>query len=136
MKNNTKQENISSLFSLNENLWYRNKSVHLISRGAMRPWVCRKCDVQLLVLLPDQRQVRDFFADSENLKLQESFLVLPEVPFIEDKAKIQAIRVSRGGILDRFRQNKGVLLATPASLLAPFSFADAWLQFSLKDEID
>ncbi|NLV81499.1 MAG: DEAD/DEAH box helicase [Synergistaceae bacterium] len=135
MKNNTKQENISSLFSLNENLWYRNKSVHLISRGAMRPWVCRKCDVQLLVLLPDQRQVRDFFADSENLKLQESFLVLPEVPFIEDKAKIQAIRVSRGGILDRFRQNKGVLLATPASLLAPFSFADAWLQFSLKDEI-
>lgn len=135
MMNNNEYGNISSLFSLNKNFWYRNKSVHLTSRGSMRPWMCRDSNVQLLVLLPDQRQVRDFYADSKTLKLQESFFVLPELPFIEDKAKIEAIRVSRGGIMDRFKKSKGVLLATPASLLAPFSSSENWLHFSVQDEI-
>ncbi|MCF0248317.1 MAG: hypothetical protein HUJ86_06900, partial [Synergistes sp.] len=50
------QEN--SLISLDDELWRRNKSVFLASKGAVRTWVCRGIDSPLLVIVPDARQAR------------------------------------------------------------------------------
>jgi len=112
---------VSSLFDLDEEFWLRNKSVHLISKGAMRSWVVRDPDDSLLVLLPDQRQVRDFAADCEMLGVFNKVEMLPDMPLTEDESRSEALKVQRGGILENFRHEGGVMAATPASLLAPFS---------------
>lgn len=112
---------VSSLFDLDEEAWLRNKSVHLVSKGAMRSWVARDPDTSLLVLLPDQRQVRDFAADCEALGTIKKVTELPEMPLTEDISRSEALKVQRGGILEHFRIYGGTLAATPASLLAPFS---------------
>ena len=112
---------ISSLFKLDDEFWLRNKSVHLASKGAMRSWAVRDPDTSLLVLLPDQRQVRDFAADSEILGIFDNVEMLPDMPLSEDESRSEALKVQRGGILENFRHQGGVMAATPASLLAPFS---------------
>ena len=112
---------ISSLFKLDDEFWLRNKSVHLASKGAMRSWAVRDPDTSLLVLLPDQRQVRDFAADSEILGIFDNVEMLPDMPLTEDESRSEALKVQRGGILENFRHQGGVMAATPASLLAPFS---------------
>ena len=111
----------SSLFSLDEDIWYRNKSVHIASRGAMRAWACRGASFPLLAVLPDQRQVRDFAEDSKVMGILDSILVLPELPFTDDEDKLRAIKAARGGILSSFRKNHGVLACTPSALMTPFS---------------
>ena len=114
---------VSSLFDLDEEAWLRNKSVHLVSKGAMRSWAARDPDTSLLVLLPDQRQVRDFAADCETLGTIKKVTELPEMPLTEDESRSEALKVQRGGILEHFRIYGGTMAATPASLLAPFSGA-------------
>lgn len=111
----------SSLAALDEDLWLRNRGVHLASKGAMRPWVCRDIKQPLLVLLPDARQARDFAADAEELGVLENVKILPEMILAEDDLKSEAQRIVRGDILENFRYKGGVLAATPASLMAPFS---------------
>ncbi|MDO9544258.1 MAG: hypothetical protein Q7J00_03635, partial [Synergistaceae bacterium] len=119
---------ISSLFELDEEFWLRNKSVHLASKGAMRSWVVRGPDVSLLVLLPDQRQVRDFAADCEMLGVFNRVEMLPDMPLTEDESRSEALKVQRGGILENFRHEGGVMAATPASLLAPFSIGGEYYE--------
>ena len=122
MHDNEKENRpLSSLFDLNEEAWLRNKSVHLVSKGAMRSWAARGPDTSLLVLLPDQRQVRDFAADCETLGIFKNVEMLPDMILTEDESRTEALKVQRGGILEKFRLGGGVLSATPASLLAPFS---------------
>ncbi len=133
--NKQEQAYVSALFSLDKDLWYRNKSVHLASKGAMRPWSCRDQIGPLLVLLPDQRQTRDFVADGEMMGLFSQILLLPEVSLSDDDAKLQALRVARGGVLEKFKRSGGVLAATPASLLAPFSLSGDWFRFANGEEI-
>ncbi|MCD7952132.1 MAG: transcription-repair coupling factor [Synergistaceae bacterium] len=111
----------SSLAALDEDLWLRNRGVHLASNGAMRPWVCRDIKHTLLALLPDARQARDFAADAEELGVLDNVKILPEMILAEDDLKSEAQRIVRGDILENFRYKGGVLAATPASLMAPFS---------------
>ena len=87
----------------------------------MRSWAVRGPDTSLLVLLPDQRQVRDFAADCEILEIFSRVEMLPDMPLTEDESRSEALKVQRGGILEKFRDEGGVMAATPASLLAPFS---------------
>lgn len=112
---------VTSLFALDNDIWQRNRLVHLPSKGAMRSWASRDPDTSLLVLLPDQRQVRDFAADCETLEIFDKVRTLPDMTLTEDGSKSDALKVLRGGILDNFRHEGGVLAVTPASLLAPFS---------------
>ena len=111
----------SSLAALDDGLWYRNKGVHLASKGAMRPWVCRDIDFPLLALLPDARQVRDFAADADELGVLGRVKVLPELPMSEDETRGDAQKMARGDVLEDFKYRGGVLAATPASLMSPFS---------------
>ncbi|MCE5201554.1 MAG: DEAD/DEAH box helicase [Synergistaceae bacterium] len=127
--------NVSSLFGIDEEAWKRNKSVHLASKGAARPWVCRDASVPLLIILPDQRQTRDFAADADMLGLFDTVAVLPEMTLTEDESKSEAIKVWRGDILERFKNNGGVLAATPASLLAPFAIGGERFELACGDEI-
>ena len=120
-ENENENRQVSRLFSLDEEIWLRNKSVHLVSKGAMRSWAARDPDTSLLVLLPDQRQVRDFAADCETLESIKTVTVFPEMPLTEDESRSEALKVQRGEILEKFRHSGGTLVATPASLLAPFS---------------
>lgn len=118
----------SSLAALDEDLWLRNRGVHLASKGAMRPWVCRDIKQPLLVLLPDARQARDFAADAEELGVLENVKILPEMILAEDDLKSEAQRIVRGDILEKFRYKGGVLAATPASLMAPFSTGGDYME--------
>ncbi|WP_084002305.1 transcription-repair coupling factor [Cloacibacillus porcorum] len=118
----------SSLAALDEDLWLRNRGVHLASKGAMRPWVCRDIKQPLLVLLPDARQARDFAADAEELGVLENVKILPEMILAEDDLKSEAQRIVRGDILENFRYKGGVLAATPASLMAPFSTGGDYME--------
>lgn len=122
---------VASLFELNEESWLRNKSVHLVSKGAMRSWVTRDPDTSLLVLLPDQRQVRDFAADCETLEVFKRVEMLPDMILTEDESRTEALKVQRGGILEKFRHEGGVLSATPASLLAPFSSGGEYFEIEI-----
>ena len=125
----------SSIFSIDEEAWLRNKTVHLVSKGAMRPWSCRNSGSPLLALLPDQRQVRDFVADADMLELYRSIDMLPEMLLTEDESKSDALKAQRGDILESFKNGRGVLAATPASLLAPFSVGGERFDFKCGDEI-
>ena len=125
---------ISSLFKLDDEFWLRNKSVHLASKGAMRSWAVRDPDTSLLVLLPDQRQVRDFAADSEILGIFDNVEMLPDMPLSEDESRSEALKVQRGGILEKFRDEGGVMAATPASLLAPFSAGGEYYELKQGNE--
>lgn len=118
----------SSLAALDEDLWLRNRGVHLASKGAMRPWVCRDIKQPLLVLLPDARQARDFAADAEELGVLENVKILPEMILAEDDLKSEAQRIVRGDILENFRYKGGVLAATPASMMAPFSTGGDYME--------
>ena len=118
----------SSLAALDEDLWLRNRGVHLASKGAMRPWVCRDIKQPLLVLLPDARQARDFAADAEELGVLENVKILPEMILAEDDLKSEAQRIVRGDILENLRYKGGVLAATPASLMAPFSTGGDYME--------
>lgn len=118
----------SSLAALDEELWLRNRGVHLASKGAMRPWVCRDIKRPLLVLLPDARQARDFAADAEELGVLDNVKILPEMILAEDDLKSEAQRIVRGDILENFRYKGGVLAATPASLMAPFSTGGDYME--------
>ena len=118
----------SSLAALDEDLWLRNRGVHLASKGAMRPWVCREIKQPLLALLPDARQARDFAADAEELGVLENVKILPEMILAEDDLKSEAQRIVRGDILENFRYKGGVLAATPASLMAPFSTGGDYME--------
>ncbi len=118
----------SSLAALDEDLWLRNRGVHLASKGAMRPWVCRDIKQPLLVLLPDARQARDFAADAEELGVLENVKILPEMILAEDDLKSEAQRIVRGDILENFRYKGGLLAATPASLMAPFSTGGDYME--------
>lgn len=127
--------NESSLFRIDGEAWVRNKAVHLVSKGAMRPWVCREASLPLLVLIPDQRQVRDFVADAESMKLFQYVDLLPEMVLTEDESKCEALKVQRGDILEKFRNNGGVLAVTPSSLLAPLSVGGERFDFACGEEI-
>ncbi|ANZ46600.1 transcription-repair coupling factor [Cloacibacillus porcorum] len=94
----------------------------------MRPWVCRDIKQPLLVLLPDARQARDFAADAEELGVLENVKILPEMILAEDDLKSEAQRIVRGDILENFRYKGGVLAATPASLMAPFSTGGDYME--------
>lgn len=135
MINDSNNSSASAFFDIDDDAWYRNKSVHLLSRGAMRAWACRGCTVPLLVLLPDQRQVRDFVSDSWTMEILENADILPEVTMTDDEARSQAVNVLRGGVLEKFRHNKGVLAATPAALMAPFSIGEDHFPLAVGDEI-
>ncbi len=124
---------ISSFFDLNEEIWLRNKSVHLASKGAMRSWAARRPDTSLLVLLPDQRQVRDFAADCETLGSIKKVAVLPELPLTEDESRTEALKVQRGGTLQNFKHYGGALAATPVSILAPFSTGGEYFKIEQGD---
>ena len=125
---------LSSLFGLDKEFWLRNKSVHLASKGAMRSWAVRGPDTSLLVLLPDQRQVRDFAADCEILEIFSRVEMLPDMPLTEDETRSEALKVQRGGILEKFRDEGGVMAATPASLLAPFSAGGEYYELEQGNE--
>ncbi|MEG1911343.1 MAG: DEAD/DEAH box helicase [Cloacibacillus sp.] len=125
----------SELALLDADLWKRNRSVHLGAKGAMRPWVCRNIDSPLLALLPDARQARDFAADALELGLFPSALVLPELLMSEDDSKSEAQKVVRGDVLDRFKYKGGVLAATPASLMAPFSSGGDFMELECGKEV-
>lgn len=125
----------SSLAALDEDLWLRNRGVHLASKGAMRPWVCRDIKQPLLVLLPDARQARDFAADAEELGVLENVKILPEMILAEDDLKSEAQRIVRGDILEKFRYKGGVLAATPASLMAPFSTGGDYMELECGREV-
>lgn len=125
----------NNFFTLSVDFWNRNKAVFVPTKGAMRSWLCKDCNTQLLVILPDQRQAKEFYNDAKSLNIKESIYYLPEIPFIEDKFKIHAIRMSRGGILSRFRNTNGMLIATPTSLLAPFENTDYSFQLSVGQNI-
>jgi transcription-repair coupling factor (superfamily II helicase) len=121
-ENNQLNGTSSSLFAVGEDCWKHNKAIHLSSKGAARPWICRDANAPLLVFLPDQRQARDFVADSEELELFKAAEMLPEVSFSEDEAQINALNVLRGDILERFKNNiTTVLVSTPSSVMAPFA---------------
>lgn len=111
----------SSLADISAELWRTNGAVHVASKGAMRPWVCRAIEEPLLALLPDARQARDFSADAEELGIFKRAKLLPEPPLTEDDSKNEAQEILRGDILEDFKYKGGVLAATPASLMAPFS---------------
>lgn len=125
----------SSLSDLASDVWAHNKSVHLASKGAARPWVCRDAEFPLLALLPDQRQVRDFAADAETISLFNSIEILPELSFSDDEKKTAALCLRRGDILEHFKGGGSVLAATPASLLAPFSLGGDYFNFKIGDDI-
>ncbi|MCD8233393.1 MAG: DEAD/DEAH box helicase [Cloacibacillus porcorum] len=125
----------SSLAALDEDLWLRNRGVHLVSKGAIRPWVCRDIKQPLLVLLPDARQARDFAADAEELGVLENVKILPEMILAEDDLKSEAQRIVRGDILEKFRYKGGVLAATPASLMAPFSTGGDYMELECGREV-
>ena len=126
---------VSSLAELDEELWIRNKSVHLSSHGAMRPWVCRGIEEPLLVLLPDARQARDFAADAAELGLFKKAELLPELMLSEDEAKDEAQQLVRGDILEKFKYKGGLLAATPASLMAPFSTGGDYIEIEKGKEL-
>ena len=131
------QENktqLSSLALLDGDLWKRNRSVHLSSKGAMRPWICRGLTSPLLAVLPDGRQARDFAADAQELELFKNIQVLPELMLSEDDAKNDAQEIVRGDVLDRFKYKGGVLAATPASLMAPFSAGGDYIELKLGED--
>ncbi len=136
MTDNPKDKNeAGSFFSIDDDAWYRNKSVHLLSRGAMRAWACRASEFPLLAILPDQRQARDFAADGDTMGIFERVDILPEVTMTDDEAHSQAVNVLRGGVLEKFRHNSGVLAATPASLMAPFSIGGDRFPLETGEEI-
>lgn len=121
--NNQINEIQSSLFAINEEeYWRHNKAMHLPSKGAARAWICRGTKAPLLVFLPDQRQARDFVADAEELELFNSAELLPEITFSEDDSQTSALKILRGDIIERFKNNlNAVLVSTPAAVMAPFS---------------
>ncbi|WP_278548824.1 DEAD/DEAH box helicase [Cloacibacillus evryensis] len=125
----------SSLAELDEELWLRNRGVHLASKGAMRPWVCREIKQPLLALLPDARQARDFAADAEELGLFGSVKILPEMILAEDDSRSEAQRIVRGDILENFKYKGGVLAVTPASLMAPFSTGGDYIELECGKEV-
>ncbi|MCD8391851.1 MAG: DEAD/DEAH box helicase [Cloacibacillus porcorum] len=125
----------SSLAALDEDLWLRNRGVHLASKGAMRPWVCRDIKQPLLVLLPDARQARDFAADAEELGVLENVKILPEMILAEDDLKSEALGSVRGYFLLNFRYPGGVRAATPASLMAPFSTGGDYMELECGREV-
>lgn len=128
--------NTGNIFDIGEDAWKRNKSVHLAPRGAARPWICRGAEGPLLVILPDQRQVRDFVADAEAMSLfADSVFDLPEMLLTEDESQSDAIKAGRGDVLERFRHRGGVLAATPASLLAPFSIGGELFNFAVGESV-
>lgn len=132
---NNIQLDSNSLFKLNKDIWLKNQSVHMPSRGAMRPWSCRDVNCPLLAVLPDQKQIRDFAADASTLGLPHSIFVLPEMIFSDDDIKIKALKVARASTFDRFDKAGGILLATPASLMAPFAFSGEYYNFRIGETV-
>jgi transcription-repair coupling factor (superfamily II helicase) len=130
-----KEHGSSDLFTLDNDVWQRNRSVHIVSNGTMRAWACRNASSPLLAVLPDQRQARDFTADSETLRLFDSIHMLPEIGFAEDETRIEALKIARGETLEKFKSRGGVLVATPAALLAPFAFSKNTMRFNRGDVI-
>lgn len=117
--------NFTSIFKLNNNIW-KNTTLHLQSKGAMRPWLFRNSNnIPLLIILPDSRQVRDFYEDSQTLGIFDNAAILPEFSFNNDFMKINALKVARGKILEKFRKNiVTTLVTTPSSLMSPYSLND------------
>lgn len=114
---------LSGLKTNDENIW-KNESLHLASEGAMRAWLLRnlKDFKKLIVILPNERQVRDFYEDSLTLNLFNNTEILPEISFSEDIEKIKAVKVSRGTILKKIdKQDNSILIATPTSLMSPYA---------------
>ncbi|MDO4987865.1 MAG: helicase-related protein [Synergistes sp.] len=114
-----KDKPISSLLDADESLWQSGAAVHVVSRGAMRPWVCRDIACPLLVVMPDSRQVRDFTADARELKIFGTASDLPEITPNDNETMNEAQCALRGMVLHKFKSKGGVLAATPSSLMAP-----------------
>jgi len=125
----------SGLQKIAPDAWKHNKAVHLASRGGMRAWVCRHIAAPLLLVLPDQRQARDFIGDAETLQVMGRKEILPEISFSEDNVRTEAQKIQRGHILERFRIQGGVLAATPPALLAPFSSGGDSFLFKIGDVV-
>lgn len=125
----------SSLAALDDDVWRRNRGVHLASKGAMRPWVCRDAAFPLLALLPDARQVRDFAADAQELGVLGGVKVLSELPLSEDETRSDAQKMARGDVLEDFKYHGGVLAATPASLMSPFSTGGDFREIEVGREV-
>lgn len=114
---------LSSLTTNNENIW-KNESLHLASEGAMRAWLLRNLTdfKKLIVILPNERQVRDFYEDSLTLDLFNTPEILPEISFSEDIEKIKAVKISRGTVLKKIdNMENSILIATPTSLMSPYA---------------
>lgn len=125
----------SSLQKIPLEEWRRNRAVHLMTSGGMRAWICRDITAPLLAVLPDQRQTRDFIGDAAALGLLRTGEILPELTFAEEDVRIEALKTRRGRVLEHFKREGGVLAATPAALLAPFSSGSDSLSFKIGSSI-
>lgn len=114
--------------------WERGSGLHLPIPGSARPWLCREFAPPLLALLSDLRQERDFLADAEALGCVGRCVVLEEIPLRESQP-LNALMAQRGDALRRWREGGGILLATPAALMAPISLGGDELAFACGEEL-
>ncbi|MDR1943217.1 MAG: hypothetical protein LBQ19_00175, partial [Synergistaceae bacterium] len=134
----------NSLLAITPQKWKGNRSLHLPVAGAARPWLCRGFERPLLIVLPDSRQARNFFADANSIRPLPELSGLPNVElmpeiaiasFADDPQMLEAQKAERGEAMSRWVDEGGVLLATPGALMGPISFGGDRLELVKGEEI-
>jgi len=74
----------------------------------------------LLFLMPDKRILQEFVSDWAALHGDREMIILPELPLWIDGFRNEALRVRRGEILEKWKNEESLLAATPAALMTPF----------------
>ena len=102
-------------------------SVHLHLQGssAAWPWLALDSPVPAVFLVPDQQHLGIFEQNWKSLSPQAPLQVLPELPLGEEAGR-HAFWLARGEVLRRWKAERGGLLLTPGSFMAPYRIPESY----------
>lgn len=75
-------------------------------------------NAHVLVIFPDTTQASTFAQDFKTLHPDGNIFLLPEMPLTPQPGSIRPLLLERGEILRRWSESRGVISATPGSLMA------------------
>lgn len=128
---------INNLKDLDEKEHKDRSRIHLKGKTSALAWISRGLTPPVLFVLPDKRTQEDFLVDWASISGKDKETsVLLELPLTQEGFENEALKIKRGQTLVDWNNDKGYMVATSSSLMAPFILPGRVFQVKRRNLVD
>jgi len=128
---------INNLKDLDEKEHKDRSRIHLKGKTSALAWISRGLTPPVLFVLPDKRTQEDFLVDWASISGKDKETsVLLELPLTQEGFENEALKIKRGQTLVDWNNDKGYMVATSSSLMAPFILPGRVFQVKRRSLVD